>query len=530
MNLLTDSIFRVEGPPFAGESRVSLPGLLAALGQSRVHAYPGLMRHQEDALHVFLTYLATAVLARNGVDEPVQPVEYWTEGIRSLGGADDRPWTLVVDDLSQPAFLQPPLPLADHGKLMAKAETPDALDVLVTAKNHDLKMQRAGHPDVDEWVFALISSQTTSGFLGQGNFGISRMNGGFGSRLVMEVQRTLDPGGRWRDAVTRLLVHREEVLAGDYGYDPHGLVLVWTEPWDGAEGLSLNSLDPCYLEISRRLRLRQDARGGLRAEAVPSKAPRISAKELKGAVGDAWTPVDLSQAADGRKALTVGPAGLTAETVRRLVFADHLGLSPLQRPATGWSGDMWLTVSVLVRGQGLTEGFHEVQLRLPAPALPRLFGPPAVHDPWVALSKQLIEAAGSMQRALGRGIRTYLEGGPARLQERETTDEWARRWNRRFQSLWTQNYFPQLWAAPDEFNADDVLAEWAEVLWAAARQTLDEALAAMPQHSSRRYRARVLARQSLWGNALHFFPSLRPVSREASDTPTPTIEESKAHG
>ena len=530
MNLLTDSVFRVESPTSDDVSRVSLPGLLAALGEGRVRSYPGLMRHQEDALHVFLTYLATAVLARDGVDDSVQSEEYWAAGIRRLGGTDDMPWTLVVDDLSQAAFLQSPLPVPDHGKLTLKAETPDALDVLVTAKNHDLKMQRATKPDVDEWVFALISSQTTSGFLGQGNFGISRMNGGFGSRLVMEVQRALDPGWRWRDAVTRLLVHRREVLAGDYGYDPHGLVLVWTDLWDGAEGLPLTSLDPCYLEISRRVRLRRDSLGVLRADAVPSKATRINAKELKGAVGDAWTPVDLSQTADGRKALTVGPAGLTADTVRRLVFADHLGLSPLQRPALGWSGDLWLSVSVLVRGQGLTEGFHEVHLRLPEPVLPRVFGPPAIHDPWVALSKQLIEAAGLMQRALGRGVRTYLAGGPARLKERETSDEWARRWNRRFQSLWTPAYFPQLWAAPDVFTTDDVLAQWAEVLWAAARQTLDEAMAALPQHFGRRYRARVLARQSLWGNALQSFPSLRPVSYGADTSAPPTNEESEANG
>lgn len=528
MNLLTDSAFRVEGPPPDGVSRVSLPGLLAALGQSRVQSYPGLMRHQEDGLHVFLAYLATAVLARDDMDDPVQSAEYWTEGIRRLGGADDGPWTLVVDDLSQPAFLQPPLPAGDQDKLKVKAEMPDTLDVLVTSKNHDLKRQRASQPDVDEWVFALISSQTASGYSGSGNFGISRMNSGYGSRIIMEVHRTLDPGGRWRDAVTRLLVHRRELLSTDYGYDHQGLVLVWTELWDGTESLYLNSLDPCYLEISRRLRLRQDSHGVMRVDAVPSKAPRISAKELKGAVGDAWTPVDLSQTAGGPKALAV-PA-FTAETMRRLVFGDHLGLSPLHRPASGWSGDLWLSASVLVRSEGLTEGFHEVQLRLPEPVLPRLFGPPADHDPWVALSKQLIEATASMQRALGRAVHTYLEGGPSRVPSRRGEDPRVKQWNERFKSLWATEYFPQLWGVPDRFESDDVLAAWAEVLWAAARQTLDEALAAMPQHSSRRYRARVLARQSLWGNALHSFPSLRPVSK-TSDTPAaPTIEESEAHG
>lgn len=37
-----------------------------------------------------------------------------------------------------------------------KARSPDELDVLVTAKNHDVKMARVGTDTVEAWLFALV--------------------------------------------------------------------------------------------------------------------------------------------------------------------------------------------------------------------------------------------------------------------------------------------------------------------------------------------------------------------------------------
>ena len=76
---------------------------------------PGLQLHQEDPFHVFLTSLATAILARDNKSDPVQTEGYWLEGLRKLASsAGDDAWTLVVDDLSRPAFMQLPLPAKDH--------------------------------------------------------------------------------------------------------------------------------------------------------------------------------------------------------------------------------------------------------------------------------------------------------------------------------------------------------------------------------------------------------------------------------
>jgi CRISPR system Cascade subunit CasA len=501
VNLLVDPLLRVETD--GGLRRLSLPELLAALGRDEVVRLPGIQRHQEDAWHVFLSYLAGAVLARRGDDNPVQGDAYWRSGLRGLAdGAGDDAWTLVVPDPSRSAFLQPPLPKADHARLRFVAATPDALDLLPTAKNHDLKQARAVRADPDLWVYALVSLQTMSGYYGNGNPGIARMNGGFGSRAIVELVRSPRPGGRWRDAVARLLVHRREVLAAPYGYDPRGLVPVWVEPWDGVTSLPLSRLDPFYLEICRRVRL--EARDGVvTALTVPSPAPRIAAKDLHGVVGDPWLPVDLRGDDAGEKALTVPAQGLTADLLRRLVFADGLRLSVLQRPAGDWRGDAWLTVSVLVRGQGTTDGFHERRVALPPRVHPRVFGPPERRDPFAALGKTAIEYAGRMQyRVLRPGVLTYL-GAAGGAADRDAAQAWWRRFAVRFEELWSDAFFPWLWSVPEPFDPDAVLGAWARRLRDFALQVLREAEAALPAHQGRQYRALVMAErrfyQALYG-------------------------------
>ncbi|HHO58148.1 MAG TPA: type I-E CRISPR-associated protein Cse1/CasA, partial [Oceanithermus profundus] len=379
MNLLTEPLLRVRSG--SAERALSLPALMAALGRESDVSLPGLQRHQADAFHVFLCYLAGAVLARAGEHDPIQDETFWREGLRALAGeAGDDAWTLVVEDLARPAFMQPPIPPREHGKLKLKATTPDALDLLPTAKNHDVKQARAAHAHPDEWVYALVSLQTMSGFFGRGNQGISRMNSGFGNRPVVELVRSLDPAPRWRDAVPRLLRHRQEILEGSnpWRFGPDGLVLVWLREWDGRTSLATGELDPCYVEVCRRIRLRAADGDPMHAEALPADSPRIAARELNGVVGDAWLPVDVT--GSEQTSLTVSPQGLTADLLRRLLFADGLQMTSLHRPGPDWQGPLWLSVSVLVRGKGTTDGFHERELPIPAEARPRLFGPPQLRE------------------------------------------------------------------------------------------------------------------------------------------------------
>ncbi len=300
MNLLNDPIFRIELRSRTG-AVLNLPEVFEALGKNDIDHFSGIQRHQEEAFHVFLSYLGGAVLAREGLMQPRQSTSFWRDGLRRLvGDYGDQAWSLVGENLAQPAFMQPPLPSTEWSKLRVKAETPDEMDLLVTAKDHDVKIRRARVPEADNWVYALISLQTMAGFSGRGQTGISRMNGGFGNRLVVEVVRSFDPGQRWCDAVTRILQFRAQLLEKDYGYRSDGLVLVWLWPWDGETTLPLSALDPFYIEICRRVRLKLDPTGRIVAEGLPSKRQRIDAKELLGAVGDPWLPVDVVK---DRKAL-----------------------------------------------------------------------------------------------------------------------------------------------------------------------------------------------------------------------------------
>ncbi len=514
MNLLTDPLIPVVTDQ--GREYRSLPALLAGLGDDSVRRIDGLQRHQEDAFYVFLCYLAGAVLARDGDWNPVRGEDFWREHLRDLAGeAGDDAWRLVVDDLSRPAFMQPPLPEADHGRLKLQAETPDALDLLPTAKNHDVKQARAARPEPHEWLFALVSLQTMSGYFGRGNPGISRMNSGFGNRPVVEVARQRRIAPRWRDALQRLAAHRRAVLASSLPYRDDGLVLVWLPPWDGKTSLALDELDPFYLEICRRIRLQGEVGHIHHATAVPSNANRIAAKELNGLVGDAWLPIDKGDA-KGDKALTISPKGWTADRLRQILFGDDIGLTVLQRPARDWQGDVWLTASVLVRGQGTTDGFHERHLLVPARMKPRLFGAAGSEDPLARLSKSAIETTGQMQnRVLKPAVFVLMEGAPDKIAfDRDSAAAWWERFAARFEQRWSDAYFPWLWSVPESFDHTEQILDWIRQLKDHAEAVLREAEATLPQHTGRYWHARVAAERAFYGALYKHFPDLKETRHE----------------
>lgn len=519
MNLLTESIFRTETK--SGNEKLNLPELLAAYGANRINQLTGIQRHQQDAFHVFLSYLAGAVLVRQNIDEPRQNEGFWRKGLLDLSdSAGSHAWTLVVDDLSLPAFMQPPLP--ENTRFTSTVATPDELDVLQTAKNHDVKRARAALSQLDSWVYALISVQTMSGFSGRGNQGISRMNSGFGNRAIVELTRSRTPGQRWIDAVKRLLKHRQKVLGEPFGYDADGLVLVWLQPWDGATPLELRELDPFYLEICRRIRFVGHGMGIEGARLSAADQPRIAAKPLAGVVGDPWLPVDQREMKRGGKvelkALTFPPSGITADHMRRLIFEQGVQLSVLQKPLPEWKGRLYLNASVLVRGQGVTDGFYEWVVMIPPEKVPSIFASSVEENPLEVLSRDAIDHAGLMQnRVLKPALFAHILGAPERLR---LDDDFAGAiwpiWARRFENLWSQQYFPWLWSVPESFSQDEALYGWVERLHGYALQVLQEAEESMPAHSGRKYRIQVRVRNIFWGAYYKNFSFMRGEGFERS--------------
>lgn len=319
-NFLLDNVFGTQRP--TGERlSLSLPAVLQALGQGEVESFTGVQRHQADAFHMFLCYLAAAVLDRTGEADPVKDEAFWREGMRRLvGREDDDAWTLVVDDPTRPAFMQPPVPSSkDFSNYKPKAKTPDELDVLQTAKNHDLKGARVIRATAEHWALALISTQTMSGFLGRGNYGVCRMNGGFASRPCVGSYADLQPSYRWQEDVARLMGRLTELLQPPWQYRRDGYPLLWLKPWDGQKGLGLDALHPFFIEVCRLIRMVATG-DAVVAVGKPSGAARITvSKETAGNVGDPWIPLKRK----GQAALTASARGFHPELLRDLVIAQQ---------------------------------------------------------------------------------------------------------------------------------------------------------------------------------------------------------------
>lgn len=521
MNLLTEPVFRVETT--AGREQLSLPGLLAVLGEDRVESLPGIQRHQEDAFHIFLCYLAGAVLARAERNDPQQSESFWRDGIRRLtraeGGVDDSAWTLVVEDPLRAAFLQPPMPkAATFTSFKPKATTPNDLDLLPTAKNHDVKSRRSMSPEVDAWTYALISLQTMSGFFGQGNYGIARMNGGFASRPVVGLVYDARWGGHWKYDTTRLLRLRSELLAGPWSYRDDGRVLTWLVPWDLQTSLALSTLDPFFIEIARAVRLTGE-KTSVVAFGASSKIVRIAAKDANGVLGDPWIPINRRDAKKGQSALTVGPAGLTPELVRNLVFEDGYDPAAMQLPDPESVGrPCSFIVSVLIRGQGTTDGFQQTAIPIPAEVTQGLFHRGPERDRLARLSKEALNDAGQMQnRVLKPAVLSLLEAGPDQVDfgKRELT-VWWEQIARLFAKAWSAELFPWLWRAAAQPRDDAVRLEWLHTLRARAEEALIKAVGRYPSREGRRYRARVRAEGLFRGAMFRIFPELKEIRHDAA--------------
>ena len=485
MNLLTDEVFRVVTADKT--VRHSLPGLLQALGQDLVDALAGVQRHQTDIFHIFLCYLAGSVLVRSGRADPNQTAGFWLDGLRALAGRkDDCAWELVVEDPTKPAFMQPPAPSKQlfETEYKPKAETPDSLDVLQIAKNHDLKAARVRDGDMEAWFMALIDLQNASGFLGQGNYGIARMNGGFGSRVCVAWLEDHRFGVRFQRDVKVLLEHRENLLKPPYPFVDQGLTCLWLEPWDGRSGLSLSELDPFFVEIARRIRLVD--RGGIVAFGATSKTAKIAAQALKGNLGDLWAPIKVSSSS----ALTPSANGFNPKLLRDLIFQDDYQLTPMQKPATGESAG-WFCASVLVRGQGTTDGFHEAAIRVPPRAQPILFGGGSARDGLAELSKIGLDMAGGVQnKCLRPALYALMEGGPDSVDfgKREIT-AWVGSQSRSFLTAWQPLYFEWLWSTLDAEGDVVALRAWLQTLKDIARDVLETAFRKSPSRNGRGYRA-----------------------------------------
>ena len=511
MNLLNDAAISV-----CNGSRTSLPALLAAMARGEVRGFPALRPHQRPAWHMFLVQLGALALWTAGHDGPPPDAETWAEVLRGLtpDHPDDSPWRLTVADWSKPAFLQAPAP---DGLKWSEVATPDALDMLIAARNHDLKQAVARQATAEDWTYALVSLQTCEGYGGKGNNGIARMNGGSSSRPLLGLAPTkgedmsLDPSTWWARDVKLLLAAREK--GGHSGLGTlGGPALLWCLDWPEGGQLGIRTLDPWFIEICRRVRL-TESDGQLSAQRATSKGTRIDAKALRGNTGDPWTPVDTSG-----KSLTLGERGdFHYHRLCDLLFSGNWNRPLLACPGDAESGDMLVVAEAFARGNSKTGGFKSRVVPVPGRVVP-LFSSDVVGS----LASEQMKEIESFDKALGYALALTAAGGKTEdgaVGKRHFAHAGPAR--KRFDRAADRLFFPSLWRRTGATTeSDDAVFETKRAfladLWEAAKSAFEAALPSIPCPVVLRPRAEARARRALRNRVRKlYYPEL--FDREGAD-------------
>lgn len=504
--------------------KLNLPGVLAALVRDEVNSFAALRPHQGMFWHMFLVQVASLALHRAGRSDLPGDEDGWRDVLRGLTPEypDDEPWCLVVEDKGKPAFMQPAVP---SGVALGRAvPTPDALDLLITARNHDLKQAVASVAEPEDWLFALIALQTGEGYGGAGNHGIARMNGGSSSRPMVALA-PLDAGsstmmprlGAWFARDVRVLLDTRKVPSQIIKLDfpfAGGLGLSWLAPWPEGAQLRIGEMDRWFIEVCRRVRLHGSADGRIAASRGTSKAARMATKELKGGLDDPWAPFHKTE----EKGFTLAGRDFTYRTITDLVLSDDWILPVLaQVQESDQSGSQYaLVLQALARGNAKTEGFKSRVL----PLSERVTLAVRAADPTLpALAREQVEIIASIEKSLKSALALIAAGGEREKRKKEhyafadsagtTLSEFA-----------DEIFFPMLWRrfqAADEAGGEAVKGDFIRQLRRRALEIFDVSAPTMPCSSLLRPKAQVRARAALLSSIKRDYESyLDAPAREVS--------------
>lgn len=466
--------------------RSTLQGVLTALAHGALDSFPSLRPHQREPWHAFCVQIAATAMIRAGKQRAAVGEEEWRQLLLGLtpDWPDGEAWSLIVDDWDRPALLQPPLvDPSNRADYRTVLQTPDELDILITSKNHDLKRSRMFDAAAEDWLFALVTLQTTEGFGGAGNYGVSRMNGGFGTRMSFSLRATINASAAFRMDVERLIANTK------FSWGKHKLPLLWLEPWDGTTSVAFESLNPLYVEICRRVRL-GSSETSINAITATSKVPRIAAAGRKGQTGDPWTPTK----ADKTSSITPSSAGFSYRQLARLLDpmqTEPPALAEMVLPSS--YGNVAIHAAALIRGQGKTEGLHRRIVSIPDPVSAKLAGT----DVLASVGKAAVARAGyagKVRSALQRSLQSLFQGGPEQVRfDDEASLNKAQQWLSRFDGLVDSEFFGNsFW--------EEVLGElgpesntWRGEINVIAVLVLDEAARLAPRRAISRMRARAIS-------------------------------------
>ena len=478
--------------------RVGLAELMALFARDQVLNMTGMRAHQAHAFHAFCAQLAAIAMRRRSLTSMPVGTEVWHELLSSLGG--EGTWDLVVSDSSLPAFMQPPCAspegLSEYRLISA---TPDDIDVVWTSRNHAVKKDAMWDADPEHWVYALISIQSSGPFGGRGYHCVSRMSGGYGSRVGL----SLAPDGRMGRHVARdaaVMVMRASEVFADCPMVDGGVELLWNVAWSGADSIDLSELGPYYIEVCRRLRLVEDG-GRIAALRAGSEVRRIDAKERRGVVGDPWLPVDTRKG----RSIFLMESGFTYRVLATCLLDDGWELPMLARPTASESssGGMFLVARGLSAGQCRTDFYHERRVPLDLPSLFALGDAKARRSLGEMAAARIAEIA-SVRAPLVRALHVALTGRTARA---GSVSSAVRRWVAMLEADVDAGFFGAL---QSEFALDgDDARRAARVRWiereliGPARAFLEDAIASAGCASAERMRRLALARVMFEGGVRH---------------------------
>ena len=482
LNFLDEPLLTAASPR-GTKARYTLPGSFAALVRGEIAAFSGLRSHQRHVWHAFIVQLAALALEKAKQSRLPEDETAWRRMLRglTLNWPDGEPWSLVVPDASKPAMLQAPVPGGELPQCRT-VETPDGLDMLVTSKNHDLKAARMYRAAPEDWLFALVSLQTQQGIMGAGKYGITRMNGGYGSRPVVGLDNPGDAGSRFRRDVTALISAAED-KANPHGLGRDGTALVWLKPWNGSTPMDFRDLHPLYIEICRRVRLVSSGERIFAMDA-PSSAARISgAAQLNGDTGDAWTPVSAEA-----KAFTIAGEGFSSRKLAEVLNPARFRLPiSVQISGADATNGVSLVLQSVCRGQGKTQGFHERRIFLPPEAASLL---QSERKTFSEILERRSSALGELRLAFRLGLLVLCQRGEGDL---STGKDAARKFIdpalERFETETDRDFFDGLWEEMREPGASRgrIYPRWLKAQVARALYMLSEAPRVLPHPSSRSY-------------------------------------------
>jgi len=517
---------------------VTLPGMLACLARDEVDSFPALRPHQAPSWHMFLVQLAALGLHRAGIDALPTTESEWVKVLRglTLEFPGDEPWRLVVEDPSKPAFMQSPIP--HEAEVQEPIATPDALDLLTTARNHDLKRGIARIASSDDWIFALVCLQTMapSGG-GQGGYRqIARIKGGWSFRPFAALE-PLDPlkpcsyasfGAAFRRNVRVLLSTRESLLLSDEIHKKNGgIALLWTCQWEEGSPLQLQELDLWFIEVSRRIRLSFEG-GKIVAAKGTARGPRVAAEQFNGSIGDPWAPVHRTK----NEMFSLGSRGFDYKLIVDLFISREDWIVPVLAEHSDIDDENGMFALVLHAfshdKKGNSRGLRSRVLPIGGRTARVLrLGPKrdALHE----LACEQVREIETYHEALRHSLALFAGSGDQEKCDKDKREKKkfyprASAAKTSFDRAADEVFFEHLWArfeAQDEgperlkFEAE----QFARVLYQRANVVFEDALPAIPCPSLYRPRAEARARSKFQSIVRFAFPELfpSPVTQENND-------------